>query len=127
MIKLGWPGLEPGTNALKGRCSTIELPTHMFHFSRLGSLATNPESLRGCSTIELPTRAKLEFVNQTVEGRKRVIHMQRLCLPTRILSENAATTCLDPSVKVPASQAPAPPQIPKREQIAQRNFLSIES
>ena len=25
--KLGWVGLEPTTNALKGRCSTIELPT----------------------------------------------------------------------------------------------------
>ena len=24
---LGWEGLEPSTNALKGRCSTIELPT----------------------------------------------------------------------------------------------------
>ena len=26
-IRLGWVGLEPTTNALKGRCSTIELPT----------------------------------------------------------------------------------------------------
>ena len=25
--KVGWAGLEPATNALKGRCSTIELPT----------------------------------------------------------------------------------------------------
>ena len=25
--KVGWVGLEPTTNALKGRCSTIELPT----------------------------------------------------------------------------------------------------
>ena len=24
---VGWEGLEPSTNALKGRCSTIELPT----------------------------------------------------------------------------------------------------
>jgi hypothetical protein len=24
---VGWVGLEPTTNALKGRCSTIELPT----------------------------------------------------------------------------------------------------
>ena len=24
---MGWVGLEPTTNALKGRCSTIELPT----------------------------------------------------------------------------------------------------
>lgn len=24
---MGWEGLEPSTNALKGRCSTIELPT----------------------------------------------------------------------------------------------------
>ena len=26
-MDLGWVGLEPTTNALKGRCSTIELPT----------------------------------------------------------------------------------------------------
>ena len=26
-ITMGWVGLEPTTNALKGRCSTIELPT----------------------------------------------------------------------------------------------------
>ena len=26
-ITVGWVGLEPTTNALKGRCSTIELPT----------------------------------------------------------------------------------------------------
>jgi len=25
--RVGWVGLEPTTNALKGRCSTIELPT----------------------------------------------------------------------------------------------------
>ena|SRR5213080_2127632 len=25
--KMGWAGLEPAANALKGRCSTIELPT----------------------------------------------------------------------------------------------------
>jgi hypothetical protein len=24
---MGWAGLEPAANALKGRCSTIELPT----------------------------------------------------------------------------------------------------
>jgi hypothetical protein len=28
--KLGWAGLEPAANALKGRCSTIELPTREF-------------------------------------------------------------------------------------------------
>ena len=27
-VLVGWEGLEPSTNALKGRCSTIELPTH---------------------------------------------------------------------------------------------------
>lgn len=26
---VGWDGLEPSTNALKGRCSTIELPTQL--------------------------------------------------------------------------------------------------
>ena len=26
-VVVGWEGLEPSTNALKGRCSTIELPT----------------------------------------------------------------------------------------------------
>ena len=57
MLILGWAGLEPATNALKGRCSTIELPTPGNQFySALTPLATNPESLRGCSTIELPTR-----------------------------------------------------------------------
>ena len=35
---LGWAGLEPATNALKGRCSTIELPTRagrtfLIHFT----------------------------------------------------------------------------------------------
>jgi hypothetical protein len=28
-VVVGWVGLEPTTNALKGRCSTIELPTHV--------------------------------------------------------------------------------------------------
>ncbi len=27
LSNLGWAGLEPAANALKGRCSTIELPT----------------------------------------------------------------------------------------------------
>ena len=35
-MKLGWAGLEPATNALKGRCSTIELPT------RAGRNVSNP-------------------------------------------------------------------------------------
>jgi hypothetical protein len=30
--KVGWVGLEPTTNALKGRCSTIELPTRVHCF-----------------------------------------------------------------------------------------------
>ncbi len=34
-IVLGWVGLEPTTNALKGRCSTIELPTPVICFNRL--------------------------------------------------------------------------------------------
>jgi hypothetical protein len=29
ILYLGWVGLEPTTNALKGRCSTIELPTRI--------------------------------------------------------------------------------------------------
>jgi hypothetical protein len=28
-FRVGWVGLEPTTNALKGRCSTIELPTRV--------------------------------------------------------------------------------------------------
>jgi hypothetical protein len=32
---MGWVGLEPTTNALKGRCSTIELPTRKFKISLL--------------------------------------------------------------------------------------------
>src|SRR5437764_1567723 len=35
-MNLGWAGLEPATNALKGRCSTIELPT------RAGKNRSNP-------------------------------------------------------------------------------------
>lgn len=31
---VGWLGLEPRTNGLKGRCSTIELPTHRLHQRR---------------------------------------------------------------------------------------------
>jgi hypothetical protein len=31
---VGWPGLEPGTNCLKGNCSTIELPTQVNDFKR---------------------------------------------------------------------------------------------
>lgn len=30
---MGWEGLEPSTNALKGRCSTIELPTRVLEAS----------------------------------------------------------------------------------------------
>lgn len=37
---MGWVGLEPTTNALKGRCSTIELPTRVsFSLYRAGSEA----------------------------------------------------------------------------------------
>lgn len=41
--KMGGVGLEPTTNALKGRCSTIELPT------RQGSVVSNaiPPMLQG--------------------------------------------------------------------------------
>jgi hypothetical protein len=55
---MGWVGLEPTTNALKGRCSTIELPTLKLQnsFPRFTQPRTNPENFRGCSTIELPTR-----------------------------------------------------------------------
>ena len=34
---VGWAGLEPATNALKGRCSTIELPTRS-EKRRMGSM-----------------------------------------------------------------------------------------
>jgi hypothetical protein len=33
---VGWPGFEPGTNDLKGRCSTIELPTPRQGTSKMG-------------------------------------------------------------------------------------------
>jgi hypothetical protein len=40
---VGWVGLEPTTNALKGRCSTIELPTPVqLFYAAVLSLATNP-------------------------------------------------------------------------------------
>ena len=40
---VGWEGLEPSTNALKGRCSTIELPTRwrrgrLMRFARVAIL-----------------------------------------------------------------------------------------
>ena len=41
MLNLGWVGLEPTTNALKGRCSTIELPTRKLRSSPQDRL--NPE------------------------------------------------------------------------------------
>ena len=34
---MGWLGLEPRTNALKGRCSTIELPTRETSSCRIGA------------------------------------------------------------------------------------------
>jgi hypothetical protein len=36
---MGWVGLEPTTNALKGRCSTVELPTRVR--KRAGKLLPN--------------------------------------------------------------------------------------
>ena len=70
---LGWVGLEPTTNALKGRCSTIELPTQIRKqfYAALPRLATNPERFRGCSTIELPTRSGRDtFLIQFDQCRK---------------------------------------------------------
>jgi hypothetical protein len=39
---VGWVGLEPTTNALKGRCSTVELPTRVG--KRAVKLLPNPEA-----------------------------------------------------------------------------------
>ena len=46
-MKVGWPGLEPGTNALKGRCSTIELPTHLSLFDPIRLAGNQPRKLSG--------------------------------------------------------------------------------
>ena len=32
---VGWVGIEPTTNALKGRCSTFELPSHVARGQRI--------------------------------------------------------------------------------------------
>jgi hypothetical protein len=53
--RVGWEGLEPSTNALKGRCSTIELPTR--------SPAPNQERElhpSGLSCAHQPSRDELE-------------------------------------------------------------------
>src|SRR5205814_4764777 len=67
-VELGWPGLEPGTNALKGRCSTIELPTHFSAFICQALHSTNPEGVRGCSTIELSTHFSA-FIYQALHSQ----------------------------------------------------------
>ena len=36
--RVGWEGLEPSTNALKGRCSTVELPTRTVFVAQSSSL-----------------------------------------------------------------------------------------
>ena len=55
--EVGWEGLEPSTNALKGRCSTIELPTRTpspaFPFPSLASGMVEkqgPDCLRQCGS-----------------------------------------------------------------------------
>ena len=60
---VGWAGLEPATNALKGRCSTSELPTRDFSLSslRLESQPT-PKAFGAALPIELPTRAEPHFL-----------------------------------------------------------------
>ena len=48
---VGWPGFEPGTNDLKGRCSTIELPTHI-HNRQFTARGGYGSSLRAfCNSI----------------------------------------------------------------------------
>src|SRR5437899_11964790 len=51
---VGWLGLEPRTNGLKGRCST--------------NLATNPTNLRGCTRLCAITPANIE--NCVLERKK---------------------------------------------------------
>ena len=47
-LGLGWAGLEPAANALKGRCSTIELPTPgNFSLSSLPSESQPTRKLSG--------------------------------------------------------------------------------
>ena len=51
--RVGWVGLEPTTNALKGRCSTIELPTRKA-ISLRQKKKTSSRDLRTLSDIKLP-------------------------------------------------------------------------
>ena len=57
---LGWEGLEPSTNALKGRCSTIELPTRREGEGKRILRRRNPEIL-------VPTRQSVEAENRYAE------------------------------------------------------------
>ncbi len=47
---MGWVGLEPTTNALKGHCSTIELPTrHSEPWFPAACLQQGSDCLRQCA------------------------------------------------------------------------------
>ena len=53
---VGWVGLEPTTNGLKGRCSTTELPTHEARTngqlpSRAGKLGSLERPRKGFSCV----------------------------------------------------------------------------
>ena len=76
--KVGWVGLEPTTNALKGRCSTIELPTR-----KAISLPPKKENSKPASPALRffgPQVAELEcsqVSNSQIAARSRVVPVHR--------------------------------------------------
>ena len=51
---VGWPGLEPGTNSLKGYCSTIELPPHRADAGRRQTVNLENTTLPGKGLVDSP-------------------------------------------------------------------------
>jgi hypothetical protein len=111
---MGWAGLEPAANALKGRCSTIELPTRNFlSYVCVFSMAANPESFRGCSTIELPSR-KGKFVIQLKPACKKLIVRRSETAATELLADRAANSFCDP-IQISTALPNWPPSNPARD------------
>jgi hypothetical protein len=62
-LLMGWAGLEPAANALKGRCSTIELPTQLLLFSLFSSSPATTPRVFGAALPLLPTPRAREIFN----------------------------------------------------------------
>jgi hypothetical protein len=68
---VGWLGLEPRTNALKGRCSTIELPTRKESTEGIAnSLRCNPKNLS-------PVGASLRTIARLLRVRRVTLVSQK--------------------------------------------------